>query len=268
MVIFSVGILRGTKIRFNDLDDATERTIVAKAAHPNYDDNAPTPAYDFIILKLNQPVTQKPITLNRSINNPSDNEDITVIGFGATSEGGSGSDILQEVKVKAVSHNTCVRQHGNDIKRAIHLCAGVSGGGKDSCQNDSGGPIFKFDNGTPVQVGVVSFGEGCARAGSAGVYARVSGVADWIDQQICALSSVNRPSNCSPASRVPTPASTPAPTPATTPAPTNASTAAPTPTPTTAPTPAPTSNNNNAPSPTVSAPSEFGNFAPSDFFSR
>ena len=94
--------LPGTKIRLNDLDDATERTIVAKAAHPNYDDDAPTPAYDFIILKLNQPVTQKPITLNRSINNPSDNEDITVIGFGATSEGGSGSDILQEVKVKAV----------------------------------------------------------------------------------------------------------------------------------------------------------------------
>lgn len=233
----------------NDLDDATERTVVGKVAHPNYDDDAATPAYDFIILKLDQPVEQKPIRLNRSINNPSDGEDITVIGFGATSEGGGGSDILQEVKVQAVPHSTCVSQYGNEIKREIHLCAGVSGGGKDSCQGDSGGPIFEFDNGTPVQVGVVSFGEGCARAGYAGVYARVSGVADWIDQQICALSSVNRPTTCPP---TPVPIPTPA--------------------------PVPTSNDDNAPSPTTfdfpdlapsefanGSPSESGNFAPSDF---
>mmetsp|Transcript_10574 Transcript_10574/g.17808 ORF Transcript_10574/g.17808 Transcript_10574/m.17808 type:complete len:322 (+) Transcript_10574:1181-2146(+) len=155
----------------NDLSGAEERSIVAKSQHPSYDDKADTPAYDFIVLKLNSPVSNKPIRLNRSINNPSDNEDITVIGFGATSEGGDGSNILQEVKVQAVPHSTCVSQYGKDIKRAIHLCAGVSGGGKDSCQGDSGGPIFEFENGEPIQVGVVSFGEGCARENFAGVYA-------------------------------------------------------------------------------------------------
>jgi len=194
----------------NNLSGATERRIVQKVNHPKWDDDPQTPAYDYVILKLNQPVTQKPIKLNRSSQNPSDNEDITVIGFGATSEGGSGSNILQEVKVQAYSHSTCVNQYGNKIKRAVHLCAGVNGGGKDSCQGDSGGPIFDFDNGEPLQVGVVSFGEGCARPNRAGVYARVSGVVDWIEEQICALTEVNRPSNCGPTS-APVPTAAPVP---------------------------------------------------------
>jgi hypothetical protein len=65
------------------------------------------------------------------------------------------------------------------------LCAGVSGGGKDSCQGDSGGPIFNADG---EQVGVVSWGIGCARASFPGVYSRVSGAIDWIESNACAWS--------------------------------------------------------------------------------
>ena len=55
------------------------------------------------------------------------------------------------------------------------ICAGEKG--KDSCQGDSGGPMV---DAAKKQVGVVSWGIGCALAGYPGVYARVSTYADWI----------------------------------------------------------------------------------------
>jgi hypothetical protein len=41
---------------------------------------------------------------------------------------------------------------------------GFKKGGKDSCYGDSGGPLFAADGeGGLVQLGIVSFGQGCAR---------------------------------------------------------------------------------------------------------
>lgn len=57
------------------------------------------------------------------------------------------------------------------------LCAGYPSGGKDSCQNDSGGPLVE---GSTV-VGIVSWGWGCAAAGYPGVYADVGALRDWIE---------------------------------------------------------------------------------------
>lgn len=100
------------------------------------------------------------------------------------------------------------------------FCAGVSGGGKDSCQGDSGGPIVIKKSGQDVQVGVVSWGDGCGRPGKPGVYARVSVAEDWIKSEGCQLSSAN-PVFCDGPSPVPAPVPAPvlAPVPAPVPAP-------------------------------------------------
>ena len=103
--------------------------------------------------------------------------------------------VLQEAYVPLVDAETCDTQikalvddyelgvsfAGVGVDDDTQLCAGL--GSTDSCQGDSGGPLA-VHAGTdgPVQVGVVSWGFGCARENSPGIYMRVSAYADWIGQ--------------------------------------------------------------------------------------
>lgn len=61
------------------------------------------------------------------------------------------------------------------------ICAGYDAGGVDTCQGDSGGPMFRRDNANAwIQVGIVSWGDGCARPDAPGVYSEVSTFASQI----------------------------------------------------------------------------------------
>lgn len=60
------------------------------------------------------------------------------------------------------------------------ICAAVEEGGKDSCQGDSGGPLIA--TATKEQVGVVSWGYGCAQKGNPGVYANIEVGLPWIQE--------------------------------------------------------------------------------------
>ncbi|XP_026732150.1 trypsin-like [Trichoplusia ni] len=105
-----------------------------------------------------------------------------VIGWGVTDEGGSVSNTLQEVKVPIVSNTECKeRSYGRRITENM-MCAGEPDGGRDACQGDSGGPLHVFNETTEKyqEVGVVSWGEGCARPEKYGVYARVNRYLTWI----------------------------------------------------------------------------------------
>ncbi len=59
-------------------------------------------------------------------------------------------------------------------------------GGKDSCKGDSGGPLWVWHRVSktappiPIQVGLVSRGDGCAKSSSPGVYTRLTKVVGWI----------------------------------------------------------------------------------------
>ena len=64
------------------------------------------------------------------------------------------------------------------------ICAGFPEGGKDACQGDLGGPLVCVNYGKAVITGVVSWGEGCAHPGKAGVYARVTHVLSWIQDNM------------------------------------------------------------------------------------
>uniref|UniRef100_A0A1B0CAP3 CLIP domain-containing serine protease n=1 Tax=Lutzomyia longipalpis TaxID=7200 RepID=A0A1B0CAP3_LUTLO len=118
-----------------------------------------------------------------------------VAGWGRTQEGGKSASILQELQLPILKNEECMEKY-RDVRKLISdkqfndavLCAGFLQGGKDSCQGDSGGPLM-----IPVrvggsfiyyQIGIVSYGIGCARASIPGVYTRVQTFSDWIREQV------------------------------------------------------------------------------------
>ncbi|MEZ5986250.1 MAG: serine protease [Hyphomonas sp.] len=133
--------------------------------------------------------------------------EVVVAGYGNTEEQGSQKEgfnrtgrhvsapslALMEGIVPPVEPDTCSQQiaalidkygldqefAGVSIDPVVQVCAGT--GGTDSCQGDSGGPLVArtWEDG-PVQIGVVSWGLGCARPDSPGIYSRVSAYAGWI----------------------------------------------------------------------------------------
>ncbi|KAJ3631802.1 hypothetical protein MTP99_012908 [Tenebrio molitor] len=83
---------------------------------------------------------------------------------------------LQGVTVNLVSPESCRLAYSDNSITDHMLCAGVSGGGKDACSEDSGGPL-QVDG---ILAGVVSWGNGCGLPDYPGVYARVSTLRQFI----------------------------------------------------------------------------------------
>jgi secreted trypsin-like serine protease len=106
---------------------------------------------------------------------------LDVTGWGAMKEGGDLSNDLQIAHVPYMDPAVCnAPQAYNGRISDSMICAGLQDGGVDSCQGDSGGPLVWRKDGVPTLVGVVSFGEGCARPLKYGVYTRVSSYRAWI----------------------------------------------------------------------------------------
>jgi len=103
----------------------------------------------------------------------------TVLGWGVLNEGlRKHSDDLRELKIPVMEK--CPQQYHQDD---IMVCAAFwEEGGKDACQGDSGGPLICRMSNDDVyyQLGIVSYGRGCARKMRAGAYTRVSSYVKWM----------------------------------------------------------------------------------------
>ena len=120
------------------------------------------------------------------------------------------SNDLKQVKLPFKANKFCEDNVKNKTAKAskwtkdiwyfsntTQFCAGDITGQEDTCHGDSGGPAMVFHV-HPVsgerrwfQVGIVSWGYGCAQKGEVGYYTKVSAYVDWISQ-IAQLSSTNR----------------------------------------------------------------------------
>jgi len=158
--------------------------VSSVTVEPNYLLNS---GYDITLLKLASNSTKTPTHVvgagGASLWAPSTLEEI--VGFGTTTEGGDTPDTLQKAKVPITTDSYCSGAY-SDFDATTMVCAGYPQGGTDTCQGDSGGPLFgRTAAGDLKVVGATSFGEGCARPGKPGVYARVADtpLREWIRSQ-------------------------------------------------------------------------------------
>ncbi|XP_066938919.1 trypsin-1-like isoform X2 [Macrobrachium rosenbergii] len=159
---------------------STQKRIVSKIIiHPNF--NSTTQDNDIALLRLSTPV-----------NFPADNQIAPIclppagklyedVNATATGWDGNITSILHEVTVPTMTNAKCAQMNEMVITENM-LCAGRDEGKQVACQGDSGGPLVTNDDGTTrmIQIGIVSWGQGCAVPGKPGVYTRVNRYLKWI----------------------------------------------------------------------------------------
>jgi secreted trypsin-like serine protease len=174
----SIGVTIGAEEPGGTGEDATVSRV---AIPPSY---LATTGSDVSLLLLSAPAKAMPVRVagrgEEDLWTPGVRE--TIVGYGVTSEGGEAPKRLQQAEVPIVDDATCATAY-DTFEPQTMLCAGFLEGKVDACQGDSGGPLFgRRPDGSRVIVGSTSQGDGCARPGKPGVYARVADapLREWI----------------------------------------------------------------------------------------
>jgi secreted trypsin-like serine protease len=207
------------------------KRVAIKSIHPHegYDDW--TMDNDAALVELAEPVDVPPVALDLD---GAHFDKAVVIGWGLTEDGDyprhlreSDIDVVPNAECNTgikVIYSKALKQAvtdlgtqygiqpteadkvGDELAQQIGdpltgnmICAGVKAGGRDSCYGDSGGPLIAMVEGKPVQLGIVSWGEGpadaeikCGHADVYGVYSRVASFKDWIAETMDNKNSVSK----------------------------------------------------------------------------
>jgi secreted trypsin-like serine protease len=186
--------------------DAETRKVKRLVVHEGYDKD--TQENDIALMELADTLPEPLIALQLEPDPAAEsNRSVTVTGWGMTrwvvsKKDQSGhvtffdgitnkqvdlekfeSPDLRKADIPLIDVDQCAKAYGDGAQKidGRNLCAGLSQGGVDACQGDSGGPMMaKSAAGDWRQIGVVSWGKGCALAGYPGVYTRVSAFNTWI----------------------------------------------------------------------------------------
>jgi Trypsin len=154
-----------------DGSDSEIRRGILEVVHPLFNTAVTDFKHDIMLVVLDASSTAPIQQLNYNPLIPANGDDLIIAGYGDTAEGVSYNGDLRKANVPKVSFASCDATVGQFflLYDDAMICAG--GEGIDTCQGDSGGPMLTSSK---VQVGVTSFGYGCARDGYPGGYTRVS----------------------------------------------------------------------------------------------
>ena len=181
----NIGAYSSVRVRIGanaNINSGTVFSVKQISGHPSFDGD--TMINDVSVLSLNVAVNVALFTPVRLAWDPLGyvvGDDAKVIGFGTTGSGMLSSTLL-EGTVPLVSYESCTSAEsypytpGQMNVLVSNLCAGLSEGGVDACQGDSGGPLLQNNK----QIGIVSWGEGCALKAKYGVYQRIDAVHGFI----------------------------------------------------------------------------------------
>ena len=148
--------------------------------HPRF--QGPFQGNDVAVLTLDRPLEQSKLALASDADSATyqPGRHATIYGWGATGESNHASTTLRQANIAILDDQQCSAAYGGRFVPGEMLCAGRPEGGVDACQGDSGGPLVADNR----LIGVVSFGDGCARPGKPGVYTRISVHHDVMRQQV------------------------------------------------------------------------------------
>ena len=157
-----------------DLDNIIDyRYIQDWKIHPDYGYFQNTLVYDFALGELESDLTGvTPISVNRaSVTNSWIDQDITYVGYGATSDNGGGSGIKRTADIPVYDYDSFL------------LYTYDPSGQQNVCYGDSGGAALWYDGSDYVLAGVNSFVYPSCAEGAAGA-GRVDSAISWIEQYV------------------------------------------------------------------------------------
>ncbi|MFE9631268.1 serine protease [Streptomyces sp. NPDC006463] len=160
--------------------DGQEIAVRAARVNPDYDPRSN--AGDLAVLELAEAVPAHYVLPIAGAGHPAyaAGTEAAVYGWGDTSGFGDYAYALRAAAVTVLSDEVCGRAYPGDADGQYRadsmVCAGDDAGGKDACQGDSGGPLVAQGR----LIGLVSWGRGCGRADSPGVYTRIAPFADFV----------------------------------------------------------------------------------------
>jgi trypsin len=179
-----IAVVAGMDSRFTNAAPVSVHSVAAITTHPSY--RSTSGGFDVAVLTLEQPINLEEVGQPKQalpVIPPNGGGQVgaaaVISGWGHTSEGGASPSFLNIARVGVLADTAC-GNYGSDYKPDLMMCAaGLTIGGEivDSCQGDSGGPLARESGGFPNAdrlIGVVSFGQGCARPDFPGIYTRLS----------------------------------------------------------------------------------------------
>lgn len=157
-----------------DLGQGQSLSVDRIVVHPSY---ANTGTFDAALLHVTEDIATPAIELSAPGQDQLEQHGarVHVAGWGANMFLiGGVQPQLKAVDLRTVADNRCTTNAlVNGFQADSEVCAEAFLG--DSCQGDSGGPLFgTLADGRRVQVGIVSYGLGCATPLFPGVYAEVN----------------------------------------------------------------------------------------------
>jgi secreted trypsin-like serine protease len=168
-------------------DQGREMRVRDTWVNPGYD--AASNAGDFAVLSLTEPLPPDSVAGMAAAGDPAyrPGTNAMVYGWGDITGSGDYALSLRAARVRVQPDAVCEEAYPGSADGAYlaetMLCAGEEEGGRDACQGDSGGPLIAQGK----LIGLVSWGSGCGRADSPGVYTRVSDVMSTLELSMSAL---------------------------------------------------------------------------------
>lgn len=160
----------------SDLLSGSGQEIPVRGAWVNPDYDEDSNSGDFAVVSLSQALPASAVIGMAGPGDPAyvPGTPALVYGWGDVTGAGDYPRGLRAARVHVLPDALCRQAYpgGGDGRymAGSMLCAGERTGGRDACQGDSGGPLVAQGK----LIGLVSWGNGCGRAGSPGVYTRVS----------------------------------------------------------------------------------------------